>query len=392
MKDKVIKELENLYSEMIEIRRDFHMYPELSFQEERTAKIISNYQKDLGLNVKTNVGGNGVVAVLKGKQPGKTVAIRADFDALPIVEENEVPYKSKVDGVMHACGHDAHTTIALAISKAFSKFKDSLKGNIVFIHQHAEEKKPGGAITMIEDGCLDNVDVIFATHMDNYIPVGTIKYSKNYILAASDEFEIKINGAGGHAAFPHDSQDAVLIGSQVVNNLQTIVSRRLDPLQPAILSIGSIHSGSAPNIIPETAVITGTVRTLDSKIRDKMPGLIKQTVKHTCEMYNADFQMSYDKGFPATKNDQETTENLIESAKYTMKPEDIFEVLPDMGGEDFSYYLEQVPGTYFYTGAANKEKGIVYPMHHPKWDIDENAMLIAAKVLSTATLDYLEDN
>lgn len=389
MKNKVLLKLEDLFDEMVTLRRDFHMHPELSFQEERTAKVIAEYQQKLGLEVQTGVGGNGVVATLRGGKPGKTVAIRADFDALPIKEENEVPYKSKNEGVMHACGHDAHTAIALGISKALSSVKDELQGNVVFIHQHAEEQDPGGAKSMVEAGALDGVDVIFATHMENYIPVDHIWHSNEYILASCDDFKIEIKGTGGHAAFPHDTTDVITIGSQLVSNLQQIVSRKVDPLKSAVLTIGSFQAGKASNVISEMATLEGTVRTFDENVRQDIHKWIQNITEHTCKAFGTDYHIDYQFGYPATKNDKAMNELLIHAAKDILNEDHIIEIEPNMGAEDFSYFLQEVPGTYFFTGSANKEKGIIYPYHHPKFDIDEKALLNGAKVLTAATLNYL---
>lgn len=388
MKKSVFQRLENLYEEMVDLRRDFHMYPELSFQEERTAQVVADYQRELGLEVQTNVGGHGVVATLKGAKPGKTVAVRADFDALPIQEENDVPYKSKHDGVMHACGHDAHTAIALGVAKAFTSIKEELAGNIVFIHQHAEELDPGGAKSMVEAGALEGVDAIFATHMENYIPVGHVWHNPNYILASADDFTIRIKGPGGHAAFPQDATDVIAVGSQLVSNLQQIISRKIDPLKSAVLTIGSFQAGKYPNIISHEAVLEGTVRTFDKEIRKEIHEWVQQVTEHTCKAFGAGFEVDYQFGYPATKNDPEMNELLVEAAKDVLPEENISVVEPNMGAEDFSYFLEKVPGTYFFTGSANKEKGFIYPYHHPKFDIDEKALLNGSKVISSAIVDY----
>jgi amidohydrolase len=392
MLEHLFTRLDEIFQEMVDIRRDLHMHPELSFQEKRTPQVIAEYQRKLGLKVKTDVGGNGVVATLTGGKPGKTVAIRADFDALPIYEQNDVSYKSKNPGVMHACGHDAHTAIALGLAKVLSEQKDQLEGNVVFIHQHAEEQNPGGAISMIEDGCLDGVDVIFATHMENYFPVGKVIYSNGYILAASDRFEIEVKGVGGHGAFPQDTSDAVLIGSQLVCNLQQIVSRRIDPLKSAVVTVGSINSGEAPNVIADNAVIKGTVRTFDEDVRNKIEKLIEEITAHTCYASGASYKLDYDRGFPATWNHPEPTELLKDAAKNVVDEEDIVSIPPNMGAEDFSYFLKEIPGTYFFTGSANEEKGFIYPYHHPKFDIDEDALLIGSKTLASATIKYLKNN
>lgn len=388
LKEKVFKEIESLYDEMVELRRDFHMHPELSFQEERTAKRIADYQRGLGLDVRVNVGGNGVVATLKGAKPGKTVAIRADFDALPIVEENDVPYKSKNPGVMHACGHDAHTAIALGLAKAFASIKEELEGNIVFLHQHAEEKDPGGAKTMVEDGALDEVDVVYATHMENYLPVNHIWHSDSFILAASDGFKIEIIGKGGHAAFPQDTTDVITIGSQLVSNLQQVVSRKVDPMKQAVLTIGSFHAGSKSNVIAGQATLEATVRTFDNDVREEIAKWVHQITEHTCEAFGADYQIDYRFGYPATKNDKVMNQLLVKAAEDVIPKDNIIETEPNMGAEDFSYFLNKRPGSYFFTGSANKEKGMIYPYHHPRFDIDEKALLNGAKVLASAAVDY----
>ncbi|MBM7570498.1 M20 family metallopeptidase [Aquibacillus albus] len=392
MINDIFNRLENIYQEMVDIRRDLHKHPELSFQEERTPEVIAQYQRQLGLEVRTGVGGNGVVATLHGGKPGKTVAIRADFDALPIFEKNDVPYKSVNDGVMHACGHDAHTAIALGLAKVLAEKKAEIEGNVVFIHQHAEEMNPGGAIGMFEDGCLEGVDAIFATHMENYCSVGQVFYSEDYILAASDRFEIEVNGVGGHGAFPQDTRDAVVIGSQLVSNLQQIISRRVDPLKSAVLTIGSFKAGEAANVIADQAILKGTVRTFDADVRDQVEEMMETMTAHTCKASGASYKFTYDRGFPATLNHEKETKLLVESAKQVINEEDIIAIPPNMGGEDFSYFLQKVPGTYFFTGSANKDKGIIYPYHHPKFDIDEESLLIGSKILAAATINYLNQN
>ncbi|WP_153723030.1 M20 family metallopeptidase [Sporosarcina cascadiensis] len=390
MKQQLFTRLEDGYEEMIKLRRDFHMHPELSFQEVNTAKKIAEFQRRLGLEVQTNVGGHGVVATLRGKHPGKTIAVRADFDALPIQEENDVPYKSTNPGVMHACGHDAHTAIALGLSKALVAMKDDIAGNIVFIHQHAEEEDPGGAKPMIEAGALDGVDVIFATHMENYIPVDHVLYSENYILGACDDFTIEIIGSGGHGAFPQDTVDVIALGGQLIGNLHQITSRKVDPLKSAVLSIGSFHAGEAANVIPERAILKGTIRTFDEDVRQSMYEWLKTITTHTCQAFGATHELEYMFGYPATKNDPGITKLLVNAAKEVLPVMNIQEMQPNMGAEDFSYFLQNVPGTYFFTGSANEEKGFIYPYHHPKFDIDEKALLNGAKVIASSMVDYWE--
>ncbi|WP_044747581.1 M20 family metallopeptidase [Bacillus alveayuensis] len=386
----LFQQLEMYYDELVEIRRYLHQYPELSFQEVHTPKFIADYHKKLGLEVRTGVGGRGVVAKLKGGRPGKTVALRADFDALPIQEENDVSYRSKVDGVMHACGHDGHTATLLVLAKVLASMKEQLEGNIVFIHQHAEELQPGGALAMIEDGCLEGVDVIFGTHLWAFIPVGEIGYRSGPIMAAADRFHINIQGKGGHGAQPHLTKDAIVIGSQLVTNLQQLVSRRIDPLKSAVLSIGSFEAKNAFNIIADTAKMEGTVRTFEEEVRDFMENEIERVVKGTCLAADANYSYSFMRGYPAVINHEKETMFLAELAQKIPEVTNVFEMEPVMGGEDFAYYLQHVKGTFFFTGAGNVDRDIVFPHHHPRFNIDERSLLIAAKALGSAALAYLK--
>lgn len=384
--------LEQLYPEMIELRRHFHQYPELSFHEVQTPAKIAEYLTKLGIDVKTRVGGNGVVGYIRGGKPGKTVALRADFDALPLQDEKDVEYKSKVPGVMHACGHDAHTAALLAIAKVLSEIKDDLNGNIVLIHQFAEEIAPGGAIAMIEDGCLDGVDAIFGTHIWSTIPVGEIGYRTGPIMAAADRFEIKVLGKGGHGASPHETVDPIALGTLLVQQLQQIISRRIDPLKPAVLTVAKFHAGTAFNVIPDTAEIEGTVRTFDTEVQEIIIAQMEKMVKSVCEEAGASYEFVYAKGYPAVINHPLETELLVHNAITSIGEENVKEMAPIMGGEDFSYYLQKVPGTFFFTGGKNIDIGASYPHHHPKFDIDEKSMLIAAKVMLSTALDFLQTN
>ncbi|MEK4027220.1 M20 family metallopeptidase [Pseudobacillus sp. FSL P4-0506] len=388
--EKLYQLLDEVFDEMIAIRRYLHEYPELSFQEVETPKYIAEYHKKLGTEVRTGVGGRGVVATLRGSKPGKTVALRADFDALPIQEETDVPYKSKVDGVMHACGHDSHTATLLGLAKALSEMKDGIAGNVVFIHQHAEEVLPGGAIAMIEDGCLERVDVIFGQHIWSNAPVGTVEYRPGPIMAAADFFKIKIQGKGGHGAQPHQTKDSVVIGSQLVGNLQQIVSRRVDPLDTAVLSIGSFVAKNAPNVIADTAVLSGTVRTFRESTRESIAQEIERIIVGTCVAGDVEYTYAYEKGYPAADNPKEEIEFVMDIARTVPGVTAVNECEPQMGGEDFAYYLQHVKGAFFFTGAQNPELGASYPHHHPKFNIDERGMLVAAKVLGAATLAYLK--
>jgi amidohydrolase len=391
MLDHLWSLLDKHYSEMIEIRRYLHMHPELSFNEIETANYIVNYYKHLGVDVRENVGGNGVVATIKGDLPGPTVALRADFDALPIQDEKEVEYKSTVPGVMHACGHDGHTAALLVLAKVLYNNRHHINGNIVLLHQHAEEYAPGGALPMINDGCLEGVDVIFGTHLWATVPVGTIQYRVGPIMAAADRFQLTIHGKGGHGAQPHKSKDAILIGSQVVTNLQQIVSRKVDPIHSAVVSIGSFVAENAFNVIADTAKLIGTVRTFDDHVRTQIEQEIDQIVKGTCLMNNAHYDYNYFRGYPAVVNHEAETKFLKKIAEQVPGVNHVEESPLDMTGEDFSYYLQHVKGTFFFTGAKPANEEHAYPHHHPKFDIDEKAILIAAKTLCKAAIQYQLD-
>ncbi|WP_102347140.1 M20 family metallopeptidase [Bacillus sp. Marseille-P3661] len=388
----LFERLENLYNEMVDIRRYLHQYPELSFEEVKTPKYIAAYHAKLGHDVRTNVGGRGVVATLKGKLPGPTVALRADFDALPIQEENETPYKSKIDGVMHACGHDGHTATLLVLAKVLNSMKDEISGSIVFIHQHAEEVAPGGAIEMIQDGCLSGVDAIFGTHLWATIPLGDITYRSGAFMAATDKFKIKIQGQGGHGAQPHLCKDSIVVGSQLVMNLQQIVSRRIDPLEPAVVSVAAFEAKNAYNVIADSAELLGTVRAFDEGVRKKIEEEIDVITKGTCLSADVSYTYSYERGFPAVINHEQETLFLANVAKTIPTIKRVYEIPPMMGGEDFAYYLQHVKGSFFFTGAMNPDWSTAYPHHHPKFDIDERAMLHAAKTLGAVALNYLREN
>jgi len=387
LKEKLFEKLTSAYEDMVVMRRYLHMNPELSFQEEDTAKYIVDFYADLGVEVRSGVGGNGVVARVKGGRPGKTVALRADFDALPIQDEKDVPYKSTVPGVMHACGHDGHTATLLQLAKAIHEMQEDLAGEYVFIHQHAEEVAPGGAKSMIEDGCLDGVDVIFGTHLWSQTEMGTIEYRVGPTMAAADKFEITVQGAGGHGASPHETKDAVVIGAQLVMNLQQIVSRRSTPTESAVLSVGSFVAENAFNVIADSAKLAGTVRTFNPEIRTLIEGEMKRIVEGTALSNDCTIGINYQRGYPTVVNHENETLFLKTVAEEVLGADKVLETNPHMGGEDFGYFLEKVPGTFFFTGAKPAEP---YPHHHPKFDFDENAMLTAAKLLGAAAIDSQE--
>ncbi|MGG1396397.1 M20 family metallopeptidase [Bacillus salipaludis] len=386
MLTKLFAKLESYYDDMVSIRRYLHQHPELSFKEYQTAKFIQDFYEKLGIEVKGKIGGNGVVAKVYGKNPGMTVALRADFDALPIQDEKDVPYKSTVPGVMHACGHDGHTATLLFLAKALNELRDELAGNYVFIHQHAEEYAPGGAISMIEDGCLEGVDVIFGTHLWASEPTGKIQYRTGPFMAAADRFEIDIQGQGGHGAQPHKTKDAIVTASQLVINLQQIVSRKVNPVDSAVVTVGSFTAQNAFNVIADKAKLVGTVRTFNEDVRSFIEKEMDRIIHGTCYLADSSYEFLYERGYPAVVNHVKETDFLITCAEEVPEVQMIEETEPQMGGEDFAYYLERIPGTFFFTGAKPKRVEKPAPHHHPKFDIDEKAMLIAAKTLGTAAI------
>ena len=388
MLEKWYKEIESMYDQMVEWRRYLHENPELSFQEINTSKMIGDLLESFGVEVRRNVGGNGVVGKIYGAKPGKTVALRADFDALPIQDEKDVAFKSKVPGVMHACGHDGHTATLLAVAKVLQENAENLAGNVVLLHQHAEELPPGGAIAMIEDGCLDGVDVVYGAHLASGTELGSVLYGTGPVSAASDSFDLKIQGKGGHGASPHQTIDAVAVGAQIANQLKHIVSRRINPQKPAVISIGSFHAGNAGNVIADTAELTGTVRTFDEDVRLLIEEEMEQLISGVCKAFQATYEFSYLKGYPSTVNTADET-NILEKCLIDVLPESKLEKIdkPGLGGEDFAYYLQNRPGCFFSVGARNEEIDAIYPHHHPKFTFDERAMLHTAKIF-LSLVDY----
>ena len=387
MKQSLFSRLEEIYPELVDIRRDLHMNPELSFQETRTPKLIAEYHQKLGLDVRTNVGSRGVVATLHGAKPGRTVALRADFDALPINDEKDVPFKSTIPGIMHACGHDIHTAGLLGVAKVLSEVREQLTGNIVFIHQFAEEVTPGGAAPMIEDNCLNGVDVIYGAHVHSPAPYGTVGTVTGPAMAAGDTFDITIHGKGGHGAMPHTAVDPIVVASHLILALQQIASRQTVPLKSVVVTVGSIHGGSAPNIIPESVELSGTLRAFDAEVQEASIAAIHRMVEQVCSTFGATGELRYNRGYPAVINHAAQTELVTRVARDVVGAENVVNQEPTMGGEDFAYYLQKVPGTFFFTGGGNPDLNATYPHHHPRFDVDERSMLVTGKVFIGAVLE-----
>jgi amidohydrolase len=377
----------SLQEKMVERRRYLHQHPELSFQEHDTPRWVRDQLTELGIGVTEGVGGNGVVGRIRGTRPGPTVAFRADMDALPIQDEKEVPYKSKVPRVMHACGHDGHTTILLGLAEILQTNLDEVRGEVVLLFQHAEEQTPGGAVSMIKDGCLEGVEAIFGVHLWTPLPTGQVGVCSGPAMAATDHFEVQIVGQGGHGGFPHQTVDSIVVAAKAILDLQLLVSRYVDPLEPAVVSVGKLSAGSSFNVIAERATFEGTVRTLSEEVRSLVEQKMEQIVKGVCEGTGASYDLKYQRGYPPLVNDAAQTD-VVRRAIEGSDRCTLVEMKPIMGGEDFAYYLQKVPGCFFFVGAGNEDKGAVHPHHHPRFDIDEDALSVGVEALLATYLQY----
>lgn len=376
------------YDELVAIRRHLHMHPELSFQEEKTPEYIAAFLEEQGITVERNVGGRGVVGRLIKDGSLPTLAIRADFDALPIQDEKDAPYKSQVPGVMHACGHDAHTAVLMITAKILAKNFDKINGNLVFIHQHAEEVDPGGAIQMIADNCLKGVDAIIGQHVSSDLDVGKLGYKYGTATGIPDDFWITIKGKGGHAAHPDTTIDPVAAAIRLCNDLQYIVSRKTSATTPAVISVTQLQAGDQNNVIPDSAKIAGTIRTFDPTTQKLMIDELKRCLEGLVTTMGITYDLKYSKGYPPVVNTTNETDLIVNAARKIEDIEELVELKPSLGGEDFSYYLQRVPGSFFYTGTRNENFKADFPHHHPKFDIDEKGMLNAVKVFLQATEDF----
>ncbi len=380
-------------------RREFHRHPELLMDTFRTAGTVAKALAGFGLEVKFLVGNTGVVGLIRGDKaadPGKTLAIRADMDALPVVEETGLPFSSEVAGVMHACGHDAHMAMALGAAKILSELKGEFSGNVKFIFQPGEEGS-GGARFMIAEGVLEDpkVDAIIGGHVGTLWPVktGQVGLKPGPFMAASDTLKITVTGKGGHGAAPDQSVDPVVVSAQIALALQTIVSREVSPVIPVVVSIGVIRAGTAGNIIPDSCVMEGTVRYLDREMSSFIPGRVKEIARGIASSMRCEADVRYELGYPPLINDPGTTAFLKETAARLLGPQNAVELsMPIMGGEDMAYYLQQVPGTFFALGSSDPSLGPTYPNHHPKFDIDENALHVGAALFAQAALDFFNPN
>lgn len=387
------KEVADLKGEMIRLRRNFHQHPELGFEEKWTAAVVAEYLVELGLEVQTGVGQTGVSALLSGKGPGKTVLLRADMDALPIQEETDVPYKSQSDGVMHACGHDGHMAILLAVARILSNKREMFSGQIKFIFQPGEEGY-AGARSMIEDGVLKDpgVDVAFGLHLWNQMPSGVIGVRNGAIMASMDAFDIKIVGKGGHAAMPEGGADAILMSGQVISALQSLISKEVSPLTPLVVHVGTIQGGSAFNIVADQVELKGTVRALDETIQKSIPERMDRILNGVTKALRGTHELNYQFGYPQLANDEGMVRLVQGVATQVVGEEQTIEMPPSMGAEDFAFFLKEVPGCYFFVGAGDPEKGLDQPHHNSRFDFDEDAMVVGAEMMVRVALKYLGDH
>jgi amidohydrolase len=374
---------------LVEIRRHIHLHPELSGQEYQTSAFVAGVLSSSGLHVQECVGKTGVIGELQGtKQNDRVLAIRTDMDALPIQERSGLDYASRTEGVMHACGHDVHTTVGLGTAMVLSQVATELGGNVRFLFQPAEEIAQG-ASWMVKDGAMDNVSAILGVHVFPSIPAGSIGIRYGALTAAADNLEIIIIGESGHGARPHEAVDAIWIASQVITALQQAISRTQNPLRPVVLSIGQINGGRAPNVIADKVQLLGTVRSLHPETRAQLPNWIESIVSNLCNSYGAKYQVNYRQGVPSVQNDYALTQLLQSSAEEAWSSEFV-QVLPEpsLGAEDFSVYLEHAPGSMFRLGVGYKDRIINHPLHHPQFEVDESAIITGVVTFAYAAYKY----
>ena len=391
----VLSDAKDIEGQIIKLRRQIHANPELSYQEFETSKLVSQRLRSLGIEIKTGVGGTGVVGLLKGASPGvgKVVALRADMDALPVKEESDVSFRSKKEGVMHACGHDTHIAMLLGAATILAKHKKDglLQGTVKFLFQPAEENGGrGGALPMIEEGVMDNprVDHVFGLHIGSPYPSGTFALREGPIMAAPDSFQIRIIGRGGHGSEPHATVDPIYVSSQVINAIQGISSRMIEQTKPFVVSVCSIHSGTTDNVIPDEAVLLGTIRTLDEETRRKAKRLLGKVTESVCRAFGATCTVEFkEDAYPVTINDPKVTRKVSKILRQ-LKGARVIETDIILGGEDFSRFLQRAPGTFYFLGTINKGKGCVFPNHSSKFKIDEDVLKYGAASLALLALEF----
>ncbi|MHA2406783.1 MAG: M20 metallopeptidase family protein [Candidatus Ranarchaeia archaeon] len=390
----VLPESQDMKDWLVKVRRDFHQHPERGFEEVRTAGIVNDFLRELGIETQTGVATTGVVGLINGELPGKTLALRADMDALEVEEQTGASYASKTPGLMHACGHDAHTTILMGTAKILQSNKHKLKGNVKLLFQPAEESVRtddyvgGGAKPMVEAGVMTGVDAVAGLHVFPQYLVGRIQMWKDHATASADEFHLKILGKGGHAALPHKARDAIVLAAQAISAIQTIASRQIDPVKPVVVTIGTIQGGTRHNVICDEVSMSGTVRTLEKSVRDLFPDILEHTITGAIGSSDGKLDLVYEKMYPVGRNDPKMRDIAFNVAETIVGKENVEWIPPKMGGEDFWYFAEKAPGVFISVGAGNPKKGIVEVNHHPKFEIDEDCLPIGVSLLSQLALTW----
>lgn len=390
--DELNKKIDEKKERMIEIRRYLHEHPELSFEETETSKYIKDFYDNVQIDkIETEVGGMyGHLVTIEGAGDGPTIAIRADFDALPIDEATDVPFKSQNEGVMHACGHDGHTAYMLILAESLAELKDQINGTVKVIHQPAEEVPPGGAKTMIEAGILEGVDAVFGAHVMSSMETGKVYFRPGNTQTGRSYFKLKVQGSGGHGSSPHEANDAIVAASSFVMNAQTVVSRRIDPFDTAVVTIGSFDGKGSFNVIADSVELEGDVRTMSPEAREIVAKEVKNLAKGLEEAFSVTAELDYKDDYPVLYNDPDETARVEKALKGMDVPEidEIVEVEPQAPSEDFAYYLEDTPGSFIYVGAA-PEGETAYPHHHPKFKIDEQSIYNSAKAMAAIVDEYV---
>jgi amidohydrolase len=383
-------EVEALRKRLVAWRRDFHMHPELGFQERRTAGIIADRLRELGCQVQEGVATTGVIGLLEGKQSGSVVMTRFDMDALPITEENETDYVSQNAGVMHACGHDAHMAMGLGVATLMAQRRDQMTGTLKFVFQPAEEGMNGAAM-MVKEGALENPrpDVFLATHIWIESPIGTVDVTPGAIMAAAEKWNCTVTGKGGHGAMPNQTVDPIVATAEAITALQTVVSRNVSPLETAVVSVGMVHGGSAFNIIPAQVEMDGTIRTYSPQVKETVLQRVREVIEGVVSACGATAELEFVPLTPAVINDLEVTEVVRGAAEAVVGPENVFSGERTMGSEDAAFFMQEVPGCYFFLGAANAERGLNAPHHSPHFDFDEDALPLGVAVMMRALAHYL---
>jgi len=377
MTNALLPQIDQLIPDLVAWRRDFHRHPELAFEERRTSGVIRAFLEWLGLDVQA-CGGTGLRAVMTGGRPGRTVALRADMDALPVTEENAVEYRSQAPGTMHACGHDGHMAILMGAARVLAARRESLPGRVVFLFQPSEENPPGGARAMIAEGALEGVDAVFGLHLWQPLPTGVVGLRAGAMMAQADTVRVAIAGKGGHASQPHLAVDPIVVAAHLVLAAQSIASRFVDPLQPVVVSFTTIHGGRIHNIIPDAVELTGTVRTLDPAVQRAVQDRLREVCEQTCRLFGATAEFEYVEGYAPVVNDADVVERVGGVARAAFGADRVRTIAPVMGGEDFAYYLQRVPGAFVMLGIGD---GHPHPHHNARFDIDERALPIGVRLM-----------